>query len=287
LGPNDLAVPFAYAVAKTSSGKSIVVVGTDFDTARKLNSWWSVTAWPNAPQAALVGERAAAALDAETSSDTLTFNSKPLKFSRAGMLRTGGAEDSRVYLPLSEFVAWTGVQPSILEVAVSGSPQEVNSAMERIRTAVADSTVDVRPVRQIVEAETRVLGKTRSILLLSTIVIALMVALCVLSTLTASVLERRRDYAVMKALGCSQGMVNSIFLSESIVLGVAGAICGFVLGSGIAAWIGRANFHAAVVPRFSVFPAVLAGCLVVALISALLPLSVLHKLEPAVMLKGD
>jgi hypothetical protein len=42
-----------------------------------------------------------------------------------------------------------------------------------------------------------------------------------------------------------------------------------------------------VVPRLSVFPAVFAGCLIVALVSALLPLTILHKLEPAVMLKGD
>jgi ABC-type antimicrobial peptide transport system permease subunit len=62
---------------------------------------------------------------------------------------------------------------------------------------------------------------------------------------------------------------------------------GFLLGSGFAAWIGRINFHAAVVPRISVFPPVLLGTLIVALLSAAIPLMRLQKIEPAVMLKGD
>jgi putative ABC transport system permease protein len=287
LGPNDIAVPFAYAVAKTSSGKPVVVAGTDFDAARRLNTWWSVTSWPKLPNAALVGERAATALDSEADPNTITFDGRPLNFSRGGALRTGGAEDSRIYLPLADFVAWSGIQPSTLELAIAGSPDEVNKTMARIRTSIGENSAEVRPVRQIVEAETRVLSKTRSVLLFSTIIIAVMVALCVLATLTASVLERRKDFAVMKALGSSQQMVNAIFLSESMVLAVTGAICGFLLGSGIAAWIGRVNFHAAVVPRMSVFPAVFAGSVLVAIVSAIVPLTILQKLEPAVLLRGD
>ncbi|MCU1307373.1 MAG: efflux pump, inner rane subunit [Acidobacteriaceae bacterium] len=287
LPPNGVAVPFAYVVANTSSGKPIVIAGTDFEAARRLNGWWSVTNWPSGPRAVLVGERAAASLGSEADSNSLTFSGRAFQFTRAGDLRTGGPEDSRIYLLLADFVSWTGVQPSTLELAIPGSSEEVNFAIARIRSAIVGTTAEVRPVRQIVEAETRVLGKTRAILLFSTIVIAVMVALCVLATLTASVLERRRDYAVMKALGASKQLVNAIFISESVVLAAAGAICGFILGSGIAAWIGRVNFHAAVVPRFSVFPAVFAGSLLVALVSAAVPLTILQKIEPAVLLKGD
>ena len=37
LGAKTLAVPFAYAVARTKDGQSVVVVGTDFARARQLN----------------------------------------------------------------------------------------------------------------------------------------------------------------------------------------------------------------------------------------------------------
>src|SRR5271157_978975 len=59
LGAKTLAVPFSYAVARTKAGQSVVVVGTDFTRARQLNHWWHVTRWPDAPDEALVGMRAA------------------------------------------------------------------------------------------------------------------------------------------------------------------------------------------------------------------------------------
>ena len=62
LGPKTLAVPFAYAVARTNDGHSVVVVGTDFTHARQLNRWWKVSHWPGAPYEALVGMRAAASV---------------------------------------------------------------------------------------------------------------------------------------------------------------------------------------------------------------------------------
>ena len=84
--------------------------------------------------------------------------------------------------------------------------------------------------------------------------IILTAALCVLATLIGWVFDRRRDFAIMKALGASEKLVNGFFAAEAAVLGVVGALIGFVIGIGVAAWIGRANFHAPVVPRLSVLP---------------------------------
>ena len=55
LGQGSVAVPFAYVVARTTDGRSIVVAGTDFEQVRRLDRWWSVTAWPKASHDALVG----------------------------------------------------------------------------------------------------------------------------------------------------------------------------------------------------------------------------------------
>lgn len=285
LGASAIVVPEAFAIAKTESGKPVVVVGTDFASEKRLNGFWSVTRWPDAVGQALVGVRAAKALVLEPKSQ-LEFNGKTFDVVPTGELQTGGDEDSRIYIALADFEKWTGVQPTVLEAAVAGSPTEVSAAIARLQTELP-KTVTVRPVRQIMEAQANVLGKTRFILLLSIIAITLTVALCVLATLTASVLERRKDYAVMKALGSSQGAVNAIFIGETLALAVLGSVAGFAAGCGLAMWIGRANFHAAIEPRLSVFPAVLAGCVVVALVSAVVPLTLLQKTEPAAMLKGE
>jgi putative ABC transport system permease protein len=200
-------------------------------------------------------------------------------------VQTGSAEDSRVYLALADFVAWSGVQPSTIEVAATGSPEEIAAIMRQLEQSIPSA--DVRPVRQIMEGEARVLGKTRATLLAAAALIILAAALCVLSTLMGWVFDRRRDFAIMKALGASDRLLNGFFAAEAAALGATGAVIGFVLGIGIAAWIGRVNFHAPVVPRMSVLPFVLAGSIVVTLLSAILPISLLRRVQPAVILRGE
>ena len=146
---------------------------------------------------------------------------------------------------------------------------------------------DVRPVRQIMEGEARVLGKTRATLLAAAALIILTAALCVLSTLMGWVFDRRRDFAIMKALGASGRLLNGFFAAEAAKLGAIGALVGFGIGVAVAAWIGRVNFHAPVVPRFSVLPYILMGSVAVALISALLPIGLLRRVQPATILRGE
>jgi putative ABC transport system permease protein len=142
-------------------------------------------------------------------------------------------------------------------------------------------------VRQVTEGEANVLGKTRSTLLSSAAFIVCTAALCVLATLMGWVFDRRRDFAIMKALGASDRLIAMFVAGEAAVLAFAGAILGFAAGSGIATWIGRVNFHAPVTPRLSVFPPVLAGCLAVTLLATLLPLQLLRRMQPAMILRGE
>jgi putative ABC transport system permease protein len=285
LGPKTLAVPFAYAVARTSDGRSVVVAGTDFTRARQLNHWWKVSRWPSSSEEALVGVRAAAVVSANREPFDLTFQGKTIHLAPAGLLQTGAGEDSRIYLDQSVFQNWTGVAPTTIEVAASGTSDEIQQAMTRLATALP--TADVRPVRQIMEGEANVLNKTRATLYASATLVVLTSALCVLATLIGWVFDRRRDFAIMKALGASERLVNGFFAAEAAALGVVGAILGFFIGVGVAVWIGRVNFHAPVVPRFSVFPYVLAGSVAVALISAVLPIGLLRRVQPAIILRGE
>ena len=285
LAGRGLAVPFAYAVARTSEGQSVVVSGTDFDQVRKLDNWWSVTAWPTAADNALVGVRAAAVVSPQGVPFDLSFQGRTIHLKAAGTLRTGADEDSRIYLSLRDFENWTGVQPSTIEIAATGPPEDIAATMKQLSTALPVS--DVRPVRQILEGEARVLGKTRATLLAAAVLIILTSALCVLSTLIGWVFDRRRDFAIMKALGASEWLINGFFAAEAAALGVVGAVLGFGIGVGIAAWIGRVNFHAPVMPRFSILPEVLVGSMIVALIASILPIFLLRGVEPAMILRGE
>jgi putative ABC transport system permease protein len=285
LAGRGIAAPFGLVVARTSDGQPIVVAGTDFDRVRQLDRWWSVSGWPSASQHALIGVRALPAVAPKNQAFDLSFQGRTLRVSPAGTVQTGASEDSRIYISLADFVAWTGVQPSTIEIAATGSPEEVASIMNQVTQAIPAG--DTRPVRQIMEGEARVLGKTRATLLAAAALIILTAALCVLSTLMGWVFDRRRDFAIMKALGASGRLLNGFFAAEAAVLGATGAVIGFVVGIGIAAWIGRVNFHAPVVPRLSVLPVVLAGSMALTLLSAILPISLLRRVQPAVILRGE
>jgi putative ABC transport system permease protein len=285
LGAKTLAVPFSYAVARTKDGQSVVVVGTDFARARQLNHWWKVSHWPDAPNEALVGMRAATVVSPKRQPFELTFQGKAIQLAPAGMLQTGAGEDSRIYLDQSEFQSWTGIAPSTIEVAATGTGAEVETSIRQLAQVLP--AAEIRPVRQIMEGEANVLNKTRATLYASATLVVLTSALCVLATLIGWVYDRRRDFAIMKALGASEHLINGFFAAEAAALGVVGAILGFFIGIGVAAWIGRVNFHAPVVPRFSVFPYVLAGSVAVALISAILPIELLRRVQPAIILRGE
>jgi putative ABC transport system permease protein len=289
LAGRGVVAPFALAVARTGDGQPIVVAGADFDRVRQLDRWWSVSQWPGgsrqAPQQALVGVRALSVVSPKNQPFDLEFHGRSIHLAPAGTVQTGAAEDSRVYLSLKDFISWTGVQPSTIEIAATGSPDEIAEIVHQLEQAIPAG--DVRPVRQIMEGEARVLAKMRATLLAATALIILTAALCVISTLMGWVFDRRRDFAIMKALGASDRLLNSFFAAEAAALGATGAVIGFVLGIGLAAWIGRADFHAPVVPRFGVLPFVLAGSIVVTLLSSILPISLLRRVQPAVILRGE
>lgn len=285
LAGRGIAAPFGLVVARTGDGQSIVVAGTDFDRVKALNRWWSVNNWPLATQQVLVGVRALPIVSPKGQPFDLAFQGKTIHVTPTGTVQTGAAEDSRIYMSLSDFTSWTGVRPTTIEVAASGSPDEVAKILNKLARSLP--AADVRPVRQIMEGEARVLGKTRATLLAAAALIILTAALCVLSTLMGWVFDRRRDFAIMKALGASEKLLNRFFAAEAAALGATGAVLGFLIGIGIAAWIGRANFHAPVSPRFSVLPVVLVGSMLVTVLSSILPISLLRRVQPAVILRGE
>jgi putative ABC transport system permease protein len=142
-------------------------------------------------------------------------------------------------------------------------------------------------VRQVTEGEANILGKTRSTLLWSSAFIVFIAALCVLATLMGWVFDRRRDFAIMKALGASDRLIAAFVSGEAAILGLTGGVIGFAAGFGIAEWIGRVNFHAPVALRLSVLPPILIGCIAVTLLATLLPLRLLQTIQPAMILRGE
>jgi putative ABC transport system permease protein len=285
-GSDALSAEFAYAVATTDKETPVVVAGTDVAAVKRLDSWWQVGIWPDPTiaNAALLGQRTTDFVRDEHAV-VLSYGGRPITLQGVGRLKTGGEEDSRIYMPLAAFTAWTGIRPSVIELQVPGGAKRVESTMVQLQKELPE--VQVQPVRQLVEGESKIVDRTHALMYGAVLLIALTVAVSVLATLSASVLERRRDFALMKALGGSQGQLMGMFLLEALVLALAGVAAGFVVGS-IAAWaISEGNFHTATLPHLSVLPMVLLLNVAIAALAALLPARVLRGLQPAALLKGE
>lgn len=285
LGGKGEVVPVAYAIATTSGNSRVVIAGANLSALRRLNSWWSIQDFSTSSPAALVGARASELVSPSGGEFSLKFGAKSVSAHTDAVFHSGSEDDSRVYLDLADFTALTGVQPGTALLRIDGSPREIQSALGQLRASLPSA--EVEPVRQITQTQIAVLGKTRSVVLAASAVVVVLIMLCMVATFTSSVLERRRDFAVMKALGASNRTVNLLFASQSTLLALAGALIGFLVGGAVAYWIGRANFDAAIVPRLILLVPVALSSIVMALIASMSPIRMLQRIQPARILRGE
>jgi putative ABC transport system permease protein len=111
--------------------------------------------------------------------------------------------------------------------------------------------------------------------------------LAVAATSATTVLERRGEIGVMKALGATNVLVAGIFLAEQLLLAVVGASIGFVVGAVLARGLGASIFGTPASPRLILFPVVLGLAAIVALAGSLIPLRRAAHFNPAPILRGE
>jgi putative ABC transport system permease protein len=290
LGNHGEVVPVSYAIAEGPSGSPVVIGGADLQPFRELNSWWSITPEAN-PQSSnsqgrvLLGARAAEILSPTGQDFEIKFGERSLQVHPGAVFHSGSEDDSRIYLSREQFSALTGIAPNIAQVRIEGSPSEIEDQIEKLSAALPQA--EIKPVLQITAAQAAVLGRTRSVVLAASAVVVALIILCMVATLTGSVLERRKDFAVMKALGASNSSVNMLFAGEATLISIIGALLGFVAGSAVAWWIGAANFGAGIRPRPGLLLPVVFGSIILALVASTAPLRVLRQIQPAGILRGE
>lgn len=310
------AAPSLYIVATERTGASsnrVVIDGTWIDAARKINPWWKVDGdWITDRGNlfhCLVGARLARQLRLGLGQQiTLQYHDRSLedaganghggksvssvneagaKVEVAGILSTGGPEEDQILISLPAAQELSGLTDQLSAVAISalGDTGQIESLAAQLNTRLPGARADL--VRQIAEAEGRVLGKLRMTMLLVTLVMLAAAALSVSTTLAALVMERRKEIGTMKAIGAGSERLLRLFLFELASLGVGGGIIGYTVGIALAQAMGRSLFGVGVAPRIQVFGAVLAISLLVALISGIIPMKRMREVQPALILKGD
>jgi putative ABC transport system permease protein len=111
-------------------------------------------------------------------------------------------------------------------------------------------------------------------------------ALGLLSTTTATVVERSVELGLMRALGASTSQIAVLLLGETVLVSLPGGALGFWLGAASAAAIRGQTFGTAGPIQPLLLPLALALSLALAFLGTLAPLRFALRLDPAAVLRG-
>jgi putative ABC transport system permease protein len=146
---------------------------------------------------------------------------------------------------------------------------------------------DVRVIRRVAEGEGRILTRVRMLLWLVTCVALLAAALAVGASSAASVIERRTEIGLMKALGAGSATVGFLLAAEQLLLAFVGGGIGYALGILLARVVGEKIFGAAPEPSLLILVVVIGLAAGVTLLGSALPLRRASRYEPAPILRGE
>jgi putative ABC transport system permease protein len=281
-----VAAPFIYTVGRVES-EPVVVAGVDFNRSGPLTNYWRV----DGARAAAIGECLVGANVAAhfrlTLGEKLDLESAPCTI--RGIVSTGGAEDAQAILPFEIAAQMAGVHDAASLVQVRADGQRLAAIQASLAGQLPGA--DVRLLHAVAETEANVVLKIRSTLFLLTALILAITTLCVSSSFSALVLERSKEIGILKAIGAAERMIAALFLSESLILGIASTAAGYAVGLLVAWWIGRQIFPesaaAGVGVNYGVFLPVTGVTLAMATAATLAAVARIWRIRPAVILRGE
>lgn len=283
---------------------------------KEMKSWWKIDgAWPTeSPDEALAGVKLADALGLKPG-DIVSYRTKDgaersLKIT--GVVTGGGAEDDALTVNLTLAQELLGAAGKIdkIEVSAVTTPENdlarkaaenperlsqkereiwyctayVSSIAFQIEEAIPGSSA--QPVRQIAESEGKILEKTQMLMLLITGLSLLSAALGVSNLVSANIMERSREFGLMKALGATDLSVVLMVLAEIFIAGALGGFFGYFGGLALAQAIGQTVFGSSIANNLVVIPIVGGLMALMLLIGSLPAIRMLLSLQPASVLHG-
>jgi putative ABC transport system permease protein len=288
--------------------------GTTFTTgARLTHPWWHVEGqWFGDGQAeCVVGQTLAARLHIQPG-DRLAVRAgdQTVTLRVTGLLASGGAEDDAIVAPLGIAGRLAGRPGQYRRLMVSAltkpedafgrsdprtlSPVEyerwycspyISSIARQVEEALPGT--DVEPIRRIAATEGQVLSRVSILFWLVTLAALVAVALAVGATAATTMLERRSEVGLMKALGATPGIISGFFLAEQLLIGVVGSLLGYGVGVLLGRELGRAVFGVAATERLVLLPVIVALAAIVVTVGCLVPLRRAARFPPALVLRGE
>jgi len=231
-----------------------------------------------------------------------------LRLQVRGILETGGAEDDQILAPLALAQRLAGLEGKVRRVEVSAltkpedafarsdlsklSAEELDrwyctpyasSIAYQIRQAIPEA--QVTPIYEVADTEGKILNRVGILMGVLAVAALVTAGLAVASMMLATALERRTEIGLFKSLGATDARVAALLLLEAGVLGLAGGIAGYLVGSVLAWRVALAVFGIPVGVHLVMLPVSLGLALAVTLAGSVFPLGRALKISPAVVLR--
>lgn len=227
-----------------------------------------------------------------------------------GVVSTGDAEDNAILAPLSVAQQISNHPGEFRQLFVSALTKPADALSERDPAGMTPAEhdrwfcspyissisfqikqalpgTDVRTIRRVADTEGRILTRVSTLLWIITIAALIAAGLAVAATSAATVLERRGEIGILKAIGATNAAVAGIFLAEQFMLAVAGGLLGFACGVALGYVLGASIFGTPASPRLALLPVVLGIAILIVIIGSLVPLRRAARLNPAPILRGE
>jgi putative ABC transport system permease protein len=212
-------------------------------------------------------------------------------FAVLGIMKSAALDttlDSAVFISLPVAEHLFHVAPSPSEIYVRAGQNQV-VATANLLASVADpqnaSGVNVSRPSDVLEARAAAKGQLTTLLLGLGAVALLVGAIGIANIMVISVLERRAEIGLRRALGATQRHISLQFLTESALLAALGALVGLGLGAGATEVYALAQSEPFVVPLYALIAAPTAG-LTIGMLAGLYPAAKAARLSPTEALRA-
>ncbi len=196
--------------------------------------------------------------------------------------------DSTAFISLPVAERLFAVKPNPSEIYVRANQNHVTD-VANLLAATADpqnaSAVSVGRPSNILQARAAAKGQFTTLLLGLGAVALLVGAIGIANIMVISVLERRGEIGLRRALGATQRHISAQFLTESALLAALGAVAGLLFGA-IATWayaVGKSEPF--VIPTWALIAAPSAG-LIIGALAGLYPATKAARLSPTEALRS-
>jgi putative ABC transport system permease protein len=293
--------------------------GTTFQTGVSLtHPWWKMQGrWFHEGQREAVVGAAFAAKDPEAFSIGKTIQIAPSDSANAamtlvvtGIVSTGDTENNAILVPLSLAQEYSGHPGQFRQLFVSALTKPADALADRDPKSLTPAEYDrwfcspyissisyqikqilpgteVRAIRRVADSEGQILSHVSTLLWIVTLAALVAAALAVAATSATTVIERRGEIGIMKAIGATNATVAGLFLAEQLMLAIVGGAIGFVFGAALARILGASVFGTPAAPRLVLLPVALGIAAIVALLGSLVPLRRAARFDPAPILRGE